>query len=56
MKTKQIIAFVVFLMLVTTVMAQPLPPESLSGNPVPVEGLSALLPIAMVALGLPGYR
>ena len=52
MKTKKIIATVVLLSLAVITNAQPLPPTTPSGNPVPVEGLLSLLPVALIALGI----
>ena len=51
MKTKYII-LTVFLLIATVVMAQPLPPTSPSGNPVPVEGLLGLMLLSMAGLGI----
>lgn len=36
--------------------AQPLPPSSPGGNPVPAEGLLALLPLALAAFGIVKLR
>jgi hypothetical protein len=41
---------ILFLLMAGTVMAQPLPPSSPTGNPVPVDGITALL-VATLAGG-----
>ena len=56
MKTKQIILFVVFILTGAMVMAQPLPPTTPQGNPVPVEGFLHLLPVVLVSLGYKKLR
>nr|WP_320023650.1 hypothetical protein [uncultured Draconibacterium sp.] len=52
MKTRNIIVTVVLLSLAVITNAQPLPPALPSGNPVPAESLLALLPVALMALGV----
>lgn len=52
MKTRKLIITVVLLSLVVLTKAQPLPPTTPSGNPVPIEGLIALLPAALMVLGI----
>lgn len=56
MKTKNIILVIIFLSLAVITNAQPLPPTTPSGNPVPVEGLLTLLPAALVAFGIVKLR
>jgi len=54
MKTKNttykhhIISAIAFLMISLSSMAQPLPPSSPTGNPVPVDGVTALLVATLV--------
>ena len=52
MKTKITQLTLFFLSITMIVNAQPLPPTTPSGSPVPVEWLLALLPIAMSILGI----
>lgn len=53
MKTRKIIVVaIIFLSFVVIANAQPLPPTTPSGNPVPVEGLVGLLLIAMSTFGI----
>ena len=52
MKIKIIVLAIIFLSLAVITNAQPLPPSTPQGNPVPVESLFALLPIALTALGI----
>ena len=52
MKTRKIIVTVVLLSLIVITNAQPLPPTTPSGSPVPVEGLLSLLPAVLIALGI----
>lgn len=56
MKTRNIIAVIILLSLAVVTNAQPLPPTTPSGNPVPVEGLLALLPMALAAFGIVKLR
>jgi hypothetical protein len=57
MKTaRYIVSIIVFATLQLSVMAQPLPPSSPSGNPVPVEGIVALLLASMAGLGITRLR
>ena len=52
MKTKIIILSILFLCIVLITNAQPLPPTTPQGNPVPAEGLLALLPLALLVVGV----
>jgi hypothetical protein len=52
MKSKNIILAIIFLGFTFITNAQPLPPTTPLGNPVPVGNLLGLLPLALVALGL----
>lgn len=52
MNTKIIILVIISLCLAIIANAQPLPPTTPSGSPVPAEGLLALLPMALTALGI----
>lgn len=58
MKTKitHIISTTILLALSTAATAQPLPPMGPDGNPVPAEGLLALLPLALAVLGIVKLR
>ena len=55
MKTKHII-LIAFLFAGTVALAQPLPPTTPSGNPVPVESLVMLLFAAIAGLGITKLR
>ena len=49
---RTIIITIIFLSIVLAANAQPLPPSTPDGNSAPVEGLLALLPMALMVLGI----
>lgn len=51
-KIKHIVTTVIFIMMVATVMAQPLPPSTPSGSPLPVGGLEVVFLFVMMGFGL----
>jgi len=52
MKTKKIILAIIFLSLAVITNAQPLPPTTPEGNPIPIEGLISILLMALMAFGI----
>lgn len=52
MKTKIIILAIIFLSIAVITNAQPLPPSTPYGNPVPVGGVFGLLLLVLSGLGL----